>query len=41
VHVQKIASPDETIRLEHLPAGMYLFCLEKEGKVKTVKVIRE
>jgi hypothetical protein len=41
VHVQKITSPDETIRLEHLPAGVYLFCLEKAGKVKTVKVIRE
>jgi uncharacterized repeat protein (TIGR02543 family) len=37
VHTQKVSSADETIRLEHLPAGLYLFRLEKDGKTYTVK----
>jgi hypothetical protein len=40
VHTQKIVNPDETIRLEHLPAGVYFFRIEKDGKAKTVKVIK-
>ena len=36
-----ITTPDETIRLEHLPAGVYLFMFEKDGKEKTVKVVKE
>jgi len=40
VHTQTITGPDETIRLEHLPAGMYFFRLEKDGKVKTEKMIK-
>ena len=40
VHTQKMTSPDEMIRLGHLPAGVYFFIIEKEGKVKTVKVIK-
>ena len=40
VHTQTIASPDETIHLGHLPAGMYLFRLENGGKAKTEKVIK-
>jgi uncharacterized repeat protein (TIGR02543 family) len=40
VHTQIITSPDETIRLVHLPAGVYFIRLEKDGKVKMVKVIK-
>jgi len=40
VHIQTIASPDETIYLGHLPAGMYIIRLENGGMVKTVKVIK-
>ena len=39
-HTQKITSPNETIRLEYLPTGVYIFRAEKEGKVKTEKVIK-
>ena len=41
VHTQIITNPDETIRLEHLPAGVYFFVFEKEGQVKTVKMVKE
>jgi len=41
IHVQKIESPDEMLRLEHLPAGVYIFCMEKEGNVKTISVAKE
>ncbi|MDR3095196.1 MAG: InlB B-repeat-containing protein [Bacteroidales bacterium] len=40
VHTQKVENPDETINLEQLPAGMYLFRLEKDGKAKTIKGVR-
>jgi len=40
VHTKTITSPDETIRLDHLPAGMYFFRLEKDGKVRTEKMIK-
>jgi hypothetical protein len=40
VHTQKITSPDETVHLEGLPAGMYFFRLEKDGKTKTVKGVK-
>jgi len=35
-----ITSPDVTIHLAHLPAGMYFFSLEIAGKTLTVKVIK-
>jgi len=41
VHVQTITTPDEIIRLERLPAGVYFFRLEKDGKVKTMKAIKK
>ena len=41
VHVQTIATADEIIRLERLPAGIYFFRLEKDGKVRTVKAIKK
>ena len=28
------------LRLEHLPAGAYFFIIEKDGKAKTIKVIK-
>ena len=40
VHTQTITHPDETIHLEHLPAGVYFFHFEKDGKTKTVKTIK-
>jgi len=41
VHTQRIINPDETIRLDHLPAGMYIFRVERNGKMKTVRAITE
>jgi uncharacterized repeat protein (TIGR02543 family) len=40
VHTQKITAQDETVHLEGLPAGMYFFRLEKDGKTKTMKGIK-
>ena len=40
VHTQLTINPDETLRLEHLPAGVYFFMIEKDGKTKTVKAIK-
>jgi len=40
VHTQMLSSPDETIKLEHLPAGVYFFSVEKDRHTKTVKVIK-
>jgi len=28
------------IRLEHLPAGVYVFSIEKDGKEKTMRVMK-
>jgi hypothetical protein len=38
VYTQKIVADDEVIRLDKLPAGMYFFRLEKDGRTKTIKV---
>jgi hypothetical protein len=38
VHTQKITTSDEILQLDNIPAGLYFFRLEKEGKTKTVKV---
>ena len=40
VHTQTIASPDETIHLGHLPAGLYIIRIENGKIVKTVKTIK-
>jgi len=40
LHTQKITGSNETIYLEHLPAGEYLFRLRKDGNTKTVKMIK-
>ena len=40
VHIQKVVNPDEIIRLKHLPAGVFFFRIEKDGKAKTLKGIK-
>ena len=39
--IQKIIDPITRLDLSNFAAGMYIFHIEKEGKVKTVKVIRK
>ena len=41
VYTQKITNPDETIRLEQLPSGVYFFTIESDGQSKTVKIVKE
>ena len=41
VHTQLTITIDQSIHLEHLPEGVYFFLLEKEGKTKTLKVVKE
>lgn len=41
VHSQKITDTDESIILEKLQSGMYFVQIEKEGQVKTVKVLKK
>jgi uncharacterized repeat protein (TIGR02543 family) len=41
VHTQKVVNPDEIIHLEKLPAGVYLFQIEKDGKSKTIKAVKQ
>ena len=40
IHTQLITKPDEIIRLHHLPAGVYFFRVEKDGRVRTLKGVR-
>jgi len=40
VHTQTIASPEETIHLGHLPAGLYIIRIENGKIVKTLKTIK-
>jgi len=42
VHTQTITHPDEIIRLEHLPAGMYIIRIENNGKIMAIhKVVKQ
>ena len=41
LHARKITDSNETVHLEHLPAGEYFFLLRKDGKTKTVKAVKE
>ncbi len=41
VYIRKLTSDDENINLEQLPLGMYFFHLEKDGKTKVIKGIKE
>ena len=40
VYTQKIESIDQAIGLEQLPKGLYIFRVEKDQKVKTLKVVK-
>ena len=40
VHTQTFTTSDETINLKHLPAGVYFFILEIDGKTKTEKAVK-
>jgi len=40
VHTQPLSSYDETLRLAFLPKGVYFFLLEKDGKMRTEKVMK-
>jgi hypothetical protein len=40
VHTQSLVTNDETVRLERLPAGMYIFCIEKKGETTRIKTIK-
>ena len=40
VHTQTITSPEETIHLGHLPAGLYIIRLENGNSLQTFKVIK-
>ena len=40
VHNQKIASSDEVIRLEHLPAGVYLITIDDGKHQNTMRIIK-
>jgi len=41
VHRQTIADSDETVALEHLPAGVYIMRLEKNGRAATIRVAKK
>jgi uncharacterized repeat protein (TIGR02543 family) len=41
VHIQKLKSASEAIPLDRLPSGVYFLRLEKDGKTKTVKAVKE
>ena len=40
IYTQKIESPDEMLRMQNLPAGMYFFRVEKNKQAKTIKAIK-
>ena len=40
VHRQKITTSNEALQLEHLPTGIYFLRVEKDGKLETVKVVK-
>jgi uncharacterized repeat protein (TIGR02543 family) len=41
VHTQRVTSAAETISLHRLPSGVYFLRLEKDGKTKTLKAVKE
>ena len=41
VYTQNIENPDETVGLENLPSGIYILSFEKDGEVKTLRVVKE
>jgi hypothetical protein len=40
VYIQNIDSHNVTIPLEHLSEGVYFFCIEKDRRAKTIKLIK-
>jgi hypothetical protein len=40
VHTQKITNSVETLHLQHLSSGVYFLRLEKDGQIKTMKVVK-
>jgi hypothetical protein len=40
VHKDKINAEHQTLSLKNIPAGFYLFHFEKDGKVKTIKAVK-
>ena len=41
VHTQIIENNDKTISVKHLPPGVYLFRFENNGKIRTVRGVKE
>jgi len=41
VHTQRIENADGVIVLENLPSGLYLFRFEKDGNVRTERVVKD
>jgi len=41
VHTQRITSPVEALHLQHLSAGIYVLHLEKDGQIRTIKVVKQ
>jgi hypothetical protein len=40
-YVRQLASPSETLSLKSLPAGSYFLLFEKDGKTKTLQVVKQ
>ena len=40
VHAQSITNHEQTVCMKHLPAGAYILRLMKNGKEKTLKVLK-
>jgi len=41
VHTQQITKPLETVNLQGLPAGIYILRLEKNGEVRTARIVKQ
>ena len=41
LHTQHVINANETIHLDHLPAGVYFLSLEKDAKTETLKVMKQ
>ncbi|MCL2414278.1 MAG: T9SS type A sorting domain-containing protein [Bacteroidales bacterium] len=41
VHTQRITTSLEAVNLQHLPAGIYILRLEKDGQIRTARVIKQ
>jgi hypothetical protein len=41
VHTQKITSSVEILHLQHLSTGVYFLRLEKDGQIKTMKIVKQ